>query len=240
MEPGFFQHRAVRPRRSLHVLVTAGLLLGTSPLAWTDGPKPEKPGKAKGSDHRPGDLTPEERQRLDEVLAQAWRDASVVEAREQVHAATDNYRKALRDAVERIDPSAVHLLGKLHDKSRVEAMRRKFPFEGPPGMGPPLPEDPAASIQALATQEANFRRLEGPDRDRFLALAQQLNESKALEPQIRKAFEAWTRGGRDAGKSRRELREQFLVEMKKLDPWAENLLSAPKDPSPPSTSPAPE
>ena len=30
----------------------------------------------------------------------------MIQAREQVHAATDNYRKALRDAVDRIDPAA--------------------------------------------------------------------------------------------------------------------------------------
>jgi hypothetical protein len=204
---------------------------------WADGPKPEglkgdprpkpenRPGKA------PDDLSPEERRRLDDVLAKAWTDPAVIQAREQVHAATDNYRKALRDAVERIDPAAAPLMGKLHDKSRLEAMRRKFPMPGPPGMGPfgpDLPPDPAGAIPSIANQEANLRHLQGPDRERFLQLAKQIQDSGTLKPEVKQTFETWTRGGRDAAKTRRELRERFLAEMRKLDPWAAELLK--KDP----------
>jgi hypothetical protein len=208
-------------------------------------PNPPKPGKPDGrpKPERADDLTPEERKHLDEVLSQAWQDPAVITAREEVHAATDKYRKALRDAVERIDASAVPLMGKLHDKSRVEAMRRKLPMGGPPGMGPmgpPLPKDPAASIHVLATQEANLRHLEGADRERFLNLARQLQEAGTLNPQIEQTYEAWTRGGRDAAKSRRELREQFVIEMRKLDPWAAQLLQADLLPPPKAGDKGPE
>ena len=202
-------------------------------MALPDPPKPGKP-DARQKPERADDLTPEERKHLDEVLSKAWQDPAVITARDQVHAATDNYRKALRDAVERIDSSAVPLMGKLHDKSRVEAMRRKLPMDGPPNMGPmgpPLPKDPGASIQFLATQEANLRNLEGEDRDRLFSLARRLQDAGTLKPQIDRTYESWTRGGRDAAKSRRELREQFVVEMRKLDPWVANLLKV--EPLPP-------
>jgi len=202
-------------------------------------PEPEKPDKPDGRpkpESRPDDLTPEERKRIDGILSQAWTDPAVIAAREEVHTATDNYRKALRNAVERIDPTAVPLMGKLHDKSRFEAMRRKIPGDRPPGMGPGtgpgigtgIAPDPAGAIPAIAIQEANLRHLEGPDRERFLQLARQIQEDGTLKPNVKATFETWTRGGRDAGKSRRELRDRFLAEMRKRDPWAAEILK--KDP----------
>ncbi|RFC47688.1 MAG: hypothetical protein DVB23_000930 [Verrucomicrobia bacterium] len=211
------------------------LLLLSSSAGWTEpAPAPPEGKPAPGAkpegrprpEHRADELTPEERKHLDQVLAEAWKDPSVMAAREQVHAATDAYRKTLRDAVSRLDPSAVPLMGKLHDKSRLEAVRRKLPMDGAPGMPPQLPKDPEMSIQVLATQEANLRHLEGPDRERFLQLARQIQEEGTLKPLIRQTYDTWTRGGRDAAKSRRELRDQLLAKMRQKDVWAADLLKS--------------
>ena len=59
-------------------------------------------------------------------------------------------------------------------------------------------------------------------------MAKQIQDSGTLKPEVKQTFETWTRGGRDAAKTRRELRERFLAEMRKLDPWAAELLK--KDP----------
>jgi hypothetical protein len=99
---------------------------------------------------------------------------------------------------------------------------------GPLPLGPDMPPDPANAIPAMANQEANLRHLEGADRDRFLGLARQIQDAGTLKPQIKDTFDSWTRGGRDSGKARRELRDRFLAEMRKLDPWAAELLK--KDP----------
>ncbi|MBU6302195.1 MAG: hypothetical protein KGS60_11620 [Verrucomicrobia bacterium] len=227
------------PRCPGHRRLAPGLvhlmLLLASPPAWTGSPPapPEgravsqgKPDPRPKGDHRAGELTPEERKHLDQVLAQAWKDPAVMSARDQVHAATDAYRMALRDAVERVDPSAVPLMGKLHDKSRLEAVRRKLPMDGPAGMPPPLPKDPEATIQVLANQEANARHLEGADRDRFFELARQIQTDGTLKEPIRQTYETWTRGGRDAAKARKDLREKLLTEMRQRDPWAASLLSS--------------
>jgi len=245
MDPNFSRNWMARFERCRLSASLAGIMmLGVSLSAWADGPEPAKPDKPDGRpkpEGRPDDLSPEERKRIDGILSQAWTDPAVIAAREEVHTATDNYRKALRNAVERIDPTAVPLMGKLHDKSRFEAMRRKIPGDGPPGMGPgtgpQLPPDPAGAIQFIANQEANLRHLEGPDRERFLGLARQIQEDGTLKPNVKATFETWTRGGRDAGKSRRDLRDGLLAEMRKRDPWAAELLK--KDPKPNEGGPIP-
>jgi hypothetical protein len=222
-------------------LAFCGAVAGLQAQAPEAGPSPApQPSRA---DERADALTPEERQRLHEALSQAWEDPEVVRARQEVHRATEAYRRVLRDTVSRIDPDVVPVMGKLHEKSRVEAFRHQLPPDFPAGPGM-LPRDPAAAVDALAQAEARFRSLEGPDREHFLRVAKRLGESGVLRPALappppdREKEKDKEKNGRDVFKHRRELRERFLREMARSDPRvAEILASAP--PRPPRPLPEP-
>lgn len=116
----------------------------------------EKPGKRpthapEGKEDPFRDLSPDDRNRLREAVRRAWNDPAVIQARDEVKAATDAYQTALREALVRTDPEIAGLVEKFRLATQSESRGYLAPglpngrgtpgqmppnFPGLPGMGP--------------------------------------------------------------------------------------------------------
>ncbi|MEM8954208.1 MAG: hypothetical protein AAGD22_08665 [Verrucomicrobiota bacterium] len=181
---------------------------------------PRKPGGGGyGGGGREGmgePLTEEERERVREVLAKVWQDPEVVAAKESVAMATEEYRDALKAAVLRVDPGAEELMARMHEKSRMMAMRkehdahRRRMFGGGGGgpLGPGLHE-----FLARLSDEERLIFMEARDKaDQTEAVRVLREEMRAVEdPEERMKY--MTRS-----------RDLLLQEMVKIDERVKELL----------------
>lgn len=92
-------------------------------------------------------LAPEQREKLREAVRRAWDDPAVIQARDEVKAATDAYQNALKAAIDRSDPEMAKLIEKYRQSSQTESKGYLFPggannparVPGPPN-ALPIPE----------------------------------------------------------------------------------------------------
>jgi hypothetical protein len=84
-------------------------------------PAPKRPPSVPRGDADPfRDLTPDQRDRLREAVRRAWNDPAVIQARDEVKAATDAYQNALRDSLVRTDPAMAGLIEKFRLSSQSD------------------------------------------------------------------------------------------------------------------------
>lgn len=84
-------------------------------------PSGKRPPSVPGGDADPfRDLSPEQRDRLREAMRRAWNDPEVIQARDEIKAATDAYQKALRDSLVRTDPDMAGLIEKYRLSSQSD------------------------------------------------------------------------------------------------------------------------
>lgn len=106
--------------------------------AQPDGKEGGKPGKVPNSGKRPAHLqggnpdpfaglAPEQREKLREAVRRAWNDPAVIQARDEVKAATDAYQNALKAAIDRSDPETAQLIEKYRQSSQTESKGYLFP-----------------------------------------------------------------------------------------------------------------
>ena len=204
------------------------LALGPTDLnaqAPGDEKKTRKPPAQVSKEKAASPLTPTERERIRKVLAEAWERPDVIAARDEVHMATENYKRALNEAVAKIDPGAEELMNRLHKGSKMEAMRHRLPphRKGPNGHGPV--SSPEELVERLASSEPAFRTMSFDERRRFLEIARKVHESGAIDDELRKALEK-------SGKSdshlaaRKRTRKALLDAMMREDPWVKKAIAA--------------
>lgn len=240
------------PSRSLHqvprclrlsvLMLSLGLVLGAvaapdeekPPLSEKDPKGEHSSGKDKAKEKdkdkgEPDRLTQEEREKIRQVLAQAWEDPEVVAARTGVHLAMEEYRTSLENAVERIDPEAVALMKRMHQSSRQEAVREKMgPHRfGPGGPGRP-PTNPRELVQRYASGEPAFDQMNSEDKERFLALAEKLRQDGLLDEALEEIENASS--PKDYGQARGNFRKVFIEAMRNADPWAKEAIDAAPEP----------
>ncbi|MEM7147716.1 MAG: hypothetical protein AAF591_21615 [Verrucomicrobiota bacterium] len=182
---------------------------------------PRKPGGpgGPGSGGRDGMGDPfseEERQRVREVLAKVWQDPEVVAAKENVAMATEEYREALKAAVLRVDPEAGELMARMHEKSKMMAMRnehdahRRRMFGG--GGGGPLGPGLHEFLARLSDEERSLfmkAREKAEQTEAVQALREEMREVENPEERMR----YMTRS-----------RDLLLQEMVKIDERVKELL----------------
>ncbi len=175
-------------------------------------------------------LTDEQRKRVRQVLEQVWQTPEVLAARENVQTATEEYRVALKTAVDRVDPEVGKLMSKLHDYSRSQALRNQYDEfkkrRGPmgPGGGPGGPPRPGMRDRDMAPNGNGpfgglpdfFRNLTEEQKKIFLEARRRAEESEELRV-LREQFLGTT--DREARfrlqiKHRRLLRDEML----RIDP----------------------
>ena len=119
-------------------------------------------------------MTEEERQRVREAFEKAWKNPTVLEARERYMKANDEFRETLHNALKEADPEAVALL-------------EKHKPQGPPGMMP-MPDVTDSEFAKKAIMRlgmelhalSRMENLEFPTRE----LAQKLQEVPAVKEAI--------------------------------------------------------
>ncbi|MCB1092361.1 MAG: hypothetical protein KDL87_12570 [Verrucomicrobiae bacterium] len=143
-------------RLRIPALLCGGLMLAStlSPIqAEPEGPpseskrdRPEgKPPRGSFERHPGGkpedgpdpfaNLAPEQRDRLREAIRRAWSDPALIQARDEVKAATDAYQRALQAALIRTDPEIAGLIEEFRKSSQSDARGYLSPgFPG--GRGP--------------------------------------------------------------------------------------------------------
>lgn len=107
--------------------------------------QPQGPPRGFGNNNHRGDpldgLTEEEKRRVRDVLAKIWQDPEVMAAKESVRISTEEWREALKKAVNRVDPTVAQLMNKLHEQSRSAEVRKRYEESMGPG-GPGRPGGP--------------------------------------------------------------------------------------------------
>ncbi len=169
-------------------------------------------------------LSSEDRERIRAVLAEAWKRPEVIAARDEVHSATENYKKALEKAVSEIDPDAEGLMKRLHNESKMEAMRHRLPPHPRGtgrGMGPKIPKE---VVERIASSEPAFREMDFEERRRFLDIAEKTFLSGALDEAFEQLKSAAT--PEENGRARNQIREKLIREMGDRDSWAKEKIEA--------------
>lgn len=104
-------------------LTAIAAVAGPDDKAPRPGPPAEAPGPPDAKDPKQDPLrgiAPEKRERLRETMKKIWTDSAVLQARGEVAAATENYQKALRAAVERTDPEMLEVIEEIRASSNSE------------------------------------------------------------------------------------------------------------------------
>jgi len=113
-------------------------------------------------------LDESERGRLRSALREIWTDPQVISAREEVQQASDAYRRAVREAMARVDPSASTLLREMQSAGEGRSRERlgsapPGPRGRPPGIRPPefAPVVPPGFLDRFPqSEQERFRRAE--------------------------------------------------------------------------------
>jgi len=232
-----------RPFCPLLLLAIAAAFLGGSLIAQApegdrDKPRPKKPpGEVPGDRNREPELSPEENERLRQALARAWENPEVIRTRESVRQATEEYRKALRKAVREVDPGAVDLMGKLHEKSKSQAIehriqpKNKPPKSGPDSPPPPPNAPPEQLVQWVVDNEPGFRPLEPEHRRGLMRLAQET----AAKGTVNEEMDLWRHATnpKEAGNARLRLRQKLYDAMAEQDPGFRQLRGSLPEPGAP-------
>lgn len=238
-------------RALLALLFAIAALTAAAQEGGGDKPRPNKkpPGEQPGNPPQ-RDLSPEENERLRQALAQAWEDPEVVRTRESVRQATEEYRKALRKAVRDVDPGAVDLMGKLHEKSKSQALEHRIqpkmkPSKGGPEFPPPPPMppgSPAEMVEWIVNNEPGFRPLEPDQRRALIRLARDIAAKGTLDAELETVRRSTN--PKDSNNARMRLRQRLYDVMAEQDPGFRQLrvtLPEPNQrPNRPKDEPRPE
>jgi len=170
-------------------------------------------------------LSPEEQEKLKEALRSVWSDPTVISARDEVQQASETYHKAMKAAINRADPSAAKVLGKLHSLSGGPPGDRKGERRGP---GFPLPHRGERSIGESMGFPAALGDFSEVERARFREVESKARETSEVKMIIAELES--TREEDEAIRKRkldlfRELRMTILAEMVKIDPQVEALVA---------------
>ena len=200
---------------------------------------PQDPSQRSGSrgfGNKPGDplngLSEEERRRVREVLAKVWQDPEVMAAKESVRISTEEWRAAMKEAVNRVDPGVAELMNKMYEQSRSAEVRRRYeesmgkggpggpgrpggPPKGPPGMRP------GAGPNGMPGLPEYVRALDEEKKKIFLearAKASEVESIRTLRSQMEKLYlqEKTTREERH--RISMEMRRALREEMIRIDP----------------------
>ncbi len=215
------------------VLSLVFLIDGSHGTAWGQKPKPDPPRKPRMSEEGSPEnrLSAEDKERVREVLSEAWKRPEVIAARDQVHLATERYQRVLQEAVAQIDPSAEGLMNQLHQESKMEAMRHRVPPHRKESAREMRTLHVQEIVDRIATSEPVFREFGFQDRARFLKLAHDVQDDPDLLAEIENLREA--HDPKDHQNARASVRRVLLRKMRDSDPWAaEKLDHAPREKPP--------
>ncbi len=229
----------LRFSRSRFAVATFFTALTVSAFAQQGTPPENRPAESLPPEERASsalsEFTEEERLRVRTVLSQVWADPEVNAARDAVHEATENYRAALQAAVERIDPSAVDLINRMHQSSQSRAIRGRFRHRPNRDESRPGPPSPPKIIRMILEQEPAYSRLDSEEeRARFHETAREVAQSGELDDAFR-ALRSATFPSREHARARREARDALVEGLSKRDPWLKEQF----DTAPPRELPRP-
>lgn len=188
---------------SHHLLATVLLGAALTGLVGAEEPRPSAaPGRSPRAEReqRPArellrELPEEQRRQVLRALKKIWEDEDVCAAREQLHAATENYKRTIQTALSEADPELAE---------NVRPLLKRLLNEGGAGPGGPGPERRDRWERGPGSEQARFLRMLGLARERVEALApeerQRLNalrEEVMNDPRVQAAA-AQTRAIRDA------------------------------------------
>ncbi len=142
------------------------------------GMSPFGRGPGPGHDNDFDKLSEPEKKKVRAALEAAWKTAEVDAARERVMKANDDFRNAMRVAVEKADPEAAKILEKIRPPSPWDLMKDRVRL--------PRPDEPhfvEAAIGRLAMELYNFSKPEHRD------AARKLHERVMQQPDILAAVE---------------------------------------------------
>ncbi len=169
-------------------------------------------------------LSEEEREKLKQALREVWSDPTVISARAEVSQASEAYRDAVKAAINRADPSAAKVLGKLHALSGGPP-DRKGDRRGPGFHMSPRGE---RSIGESMGFPAGLGDFSPEERARFREVEKEAKETAAVKAVIAE-LEARREKDEAVRKSKlelyRKLRKTVLAEMVKIDPKVEALVT---------------
>lgn len=212
--------------RFLYLLPLVGsLLVASVSEVAAQGPPKGPPEALDGEKARIWEsLSEEERDKLKQALRDVWSDPAVISARAEVQQASDAYHKAVKAAINRADPSAAKVLGKLHSlgsglpdrKGDRRGPGHRFSNRGERSIGESM-GFPAGLADFSEEERARFREVES-EAKKSSAVKEVIAELEAS----REKDEAARMGKLDLY---RKLRKTVLAEMVKIDPKVEELVA---------------
>jgi hypothetical protein len=196
------------------ILVACSGTLWAEPVPAIPSPFPPPAGRGEQMRERPRDkmmenLPPEIRERFEAAREKAMQDPAIQELKKKADTANDEFRKAMRDAITKIDPGLAEVI-KERVKDRIK--------DGKPGEPP------------------GFANLSEADRQKLMAAREKAKDDSAVQAAEKLKNDAKTPEERHAAME--QFHKAMKAALLKVDPTLGPILEQLKPPqSPPPTRP---
>lgn len=191
-----------------------------------DGPPKKSPPSKSDDDRRHGpegdrddpfrNLTPEQRDQLREAVRKAWSDPVVLEARDKLKSAAEDYQNALNAAIKRSSPELTETIDSLRRDSE-SAFRIYGPSPGKGGGEPGGPGGPGTGGRRDWRNYEGFLTMENPPYLRDLSPEQQTMyreaHTKAMQAD---GVKSRLSSLRDLRKTDDEMRKQRIEQIRRV------------------------